>query len=140
MYTSGDRVSNMPFRSKEFLDFTRAWGIKATTSSPTFSQSNGQAERFVQTLKRMLTKAQADRQDPYLAHLDYRNSPISGLSYSPTQMLMSRRLRSKVPAAPQLLVPSVVDAHPSLRKRKQCQKQYYDVAPSLVVMERCFFQ
>jgi len=47
---------NMPFRSKEILDFTQAWGIKATTSSTTFFQSNGQAERFVQTLKRMLTK------------------------------------------------------------------------------------
>jgi len=45
--------NNMPFRSKEFLDFTRAWDIKATTSSPTFFQSNDQAERFVQTLKRM---------------------------------------------------------------------------------------
>ena len=74
----------------------------------------------------MLTKAQADRRDPYLALLDYRNSPISGLCYSPAQMLMSRRLRSKVPAAPQLLVPSVVDAHPSLRKIQQRQKQYYD--------------
>ena len=71
-------------------------------------------------------EAQADRRDPYLALLDYRNSPISGLSYSPAQMLMSRRLRSKVPAAPQLLVLSVVGAHPSLRKRQQRQKQYYD--------------
>ena len=98
MYTSGDRVSNMPFRSKEFLDFTRAWGIKATTSSPTFSQSDGHAVRFVQTLKRMFAKAQVVRRDSYLALLDYRNSPISGLSYSPAQMLMTRRLRSKVPA------------------------------------------
>jgi len=39
---------------------------------------------------------------------------------------MSRRLRSKVPAAPQLRVPSVVDAHPSLLNRQQRQKQYYD--------------
>jgi len=41
-------------------------------------------------------------------------------------MIMSRCLRSKVPGAPQLLVLSVVDAHPFLRKRRQRQKQYYD--------------
>jgi len=73
----------------------------------------------------MLTKAQADLRDPYLALLDYHKSPISGLSYSPAQMLISRRLRSKVAAAPQFIVPSVVDAHPSLRKRQR-QKQYYN--------------
>jgi len=44
-------------------------------------------------------------------------------------MLMSRCLRSKVPAAPQLLVPSVVDAHLSLLNRQQRQKQYYDRGP-----------
>jgi len=41
-------------------------------------------------------------------------------------MLMSRRLRSKVPEAPQLLVPSIVDAHPSLLNRQQHQKPEYD--------------
>ena len=37
---------NMPFNSHEFLTFTKEWGILLTTSSPTYSQSNGQAERF----------------------------------------------------------------------------------------------
>jgi len=63
--------------TRGFLYFTQVWVIKA--SSPTVGWSNGQAERFVQTLKRMLIKAQADRRDPYLAPSDYRNSPISDL-------------------------------------------------------------
>ena len=55
---------NMPFNSHEFLTFTKEWGILLTTSSPTYSQSNGQAERFVQTLKRMLQKADRSWQRP----------------------------------------------------------------------------
>ena len=42
---------NMPFLSNEFLTFANTWGIKTTTSSPTYSQSNDQAERCVQTIK-----------------------------------------------------------------------------------------
>ena len=42
---------NMPFGRREFEDFAYEWGIKTTTSSPTYAQSNGQAERCVQTLK-----------------------------------------------------------------------------------------
>ena len=45
---------NMPFGSREFKDFGHEWGIKTTTSSPTYAQSYGQAERFVQTLKGLL--------------------------------------------------------------------------------------
>ena len=47
---------NMPFGSREFKDFAHEWGIKTTTSSPTYAQSNGRAERFVQTLKGLLIK------------------------------------------------------------------------------------
>ena len=87
---------NMPFGSREFKDFAYDWGIKTTTSSPTYAQANGQAERFEQTLKGLLKKADEEGRDPYLALLEYRNTPISGLQYTPSQMLMSRLLRSKL--------------------------------------------
>jgi hypothetical protein len=60
---------NMPFGSHEFLEFAREWGVKITTSSPTYAQSNGQSERFVQTIKNMLKKADEVGRDPYLALL-----------------------------------------------------------------------
>ena len=40
------------FTSQEFKDITKAWGIQHTVTSPTNAQSNGQAECFVQTIKK----------------------------------------------------------------------------------------
>ena len=111
--------NNMPFGSHEFKDFVHVWGIKTTTSSPTYAQSNGQAERFVQTLKGLLKKADEEGRDPYIALLEYRNTPSSGLQYTPSQMLMSRLLRSELPTKQSLLQPKVVQAHDDLTRRQQ---------------------
>ena len=53
---------NMPYASKEFHQFASEWNIKLTTSSPLYPQSNGQSERFVQTVKQMLKKTERRRQ------------------------------------------------------------------------------
>ena len=44
------------FSSFEFKKFSDHYGFKHTTSSPYFSQSNGQAERCVQTVKNLIKK------------------------------------------------------------------------------------
>ena len=64
-----------------------------TTSSPTYPQSNGQAERAIQTMKQALCEAHEDGTDVQLATLAYRNSPMSGMTLSPAQLLMNRRLK-----------------------------------------------
>ena len=79
---------------------TKEWRIKLTTSSPLYPQSNGQSERAVQTIKNLLKKASEEGRDPYLALMAYRNTPVTGMSYSPAQMLMSRSLNTKVPTLP----------------------------------------
>ena len=85
---------NMPFQSREFLTFVKEWNFKTTTSSPKYPQSNGQVERTIQTLKRILKKAEYENKDSYLALLEYRNIPRADLLYFPAQILMSKRLRS----------------------------------------------
>ena len=64
------------FRS-EFKDFARKWGFDHIQSSPHHHQSNGEAERFVRTIKDTLTKAYQSGQDPDMALLCYRLTPLN---------------------------------------------------------------
>ena len=61
------------FRS-EFKEFARQGGFEHIQSSPHHHQSNGEAERFVRTIKDTLTKAQQSCQDLGMALLCYRST------------------------------------------------------------------
>ena len=58
------------YSSQEFKDFACAWDFEHITSSPLYPQSNGLAERTVQTAKALMDKAHAQRTDPYLSLLE----------------------------------------------------------------------
>ena len=114
---------NMPFNSKEFDEFAKKWGFKQTTSSPTYAQSNGMSEKAVQTVKRILKKAD----DPYIGLMEYRNTPVTGMTYTPSQLLMSRIARTKIPISQELLLPAVAsEAKQQLVQQQKRQKQNYD--------------
>lgn len=49
-------------------------------------------------------------QDPYLTLLSYRSTPLKN-GYSPAELLMGQRLRTKLPTVPEKLVPQVPDVH-----------------------------
>lgn len=100
------------------------------TSSPEYPQANGQAERAVQTIKSMMKKASASKQDMYTCILVYRSTPIDDLGGSPAQLLMGRRVRSTLPMTKKLLHPEVISRnqiHRSLKKRQESQVKYHDV-------------
>ena len=88
---------NISFTSRQFHSFAADWDLAVKTASPKFPQANDQSERTIQTIKQILRKAYEDNRDPYIALLQYRNTPVSGFSYSLVQLLMSRRLRDKLP-------------------------------------------
>ena len=46
-----------PLNSQEFADYLSSHGVKHTTSSPHYPQSNGFIERHIQTVKNLLYKA-----------------------------------------------------------------------------------
>ena len=94
------------FSSQEFETFAKSWDFKHVTSSPLHSQGNGVAERCIQTVKKLFTKAKQSGSDPYISILEYRNSPLS-CGKSPAQLLMSRELRSILPLTSGHLKPKV---------------------------------
>ena len=117
------------FSSDEFRQFSKDYNMEHRTSSPLYPQSNGMAERPVQTVKTLLKKAIHDKKDPYIALLDYRNTPLSECLGSPTQRLMGRRTRTLIPTTDNLLKPKTINPRTvqnELQKRKAIQKYYYD--------------
>ena len=73
------------FTSGDFAKFSEVYGFTHLASSPHHPQSNGEAERAVQTVKNLLKKAG----DPYTAFLNYRAAPLQQGS-SPAELLMGR--------------------------------------------------
>ena len=116
-----------PFNSEDFKAFSVEWDFHHVTSSPYHAQSNGRAENAVKTCKSLLIKARADKRDPLLALLEWRNTPSEGMNASPVQLLYGRRTRTRLPVTKSLLVPQVISDVPEMIKfRKQKQKFYYD--------------
>ena len=81
------------FSSDAFKQFSSQWNFSHITVSPYHPQANDLAEKFVQIVKRLLTKAKEAKSDPYLSLLEYRNTIIDNIATS-AQLLMSQRLRS----------------------------------------------
>ena len=115
------------YTSREFTDFAQEWEFKHLSSSPHHSRSNGKSESAVKIVKHLFKKAIADNKDPWLALLDYRNTPTEGIMTSPCQRLMSRRTRTLVPVATNLLYPEVVSGvQDSIELKRQKAKSYFD--------------
>ena len=115
------------FCSEKFRVFAQTYQFHHKTSSPYHPQSNGKAERTVQTAKNLLKKAQEDQKDPYLnALLDFRNTPMNEQVGSPAQQLMGRFCQ---PQPTSRLEPKTIRAksvNRDIGKRQQQQKRYFD--------------
>lgn len=70
------------YNSREFKQFAESWGFQHVTWSPHYPQSNGLAEKTVQTAKRILTKAKEDKKDPYHPAYNNATTPTPGGSLS----------------------------------------------------------
>ncbi|XP_055916267.1 uncharacterized protein LOC129949066 [Eupeodes corollae] len=104
------------------------WGIDHVTSSPYFPRSNGLAERSVQTIKKLLKKCHETNSDLYVALLHYRTTRKGNIN-SPSELLMSRQLRTKLPVLNENLKPFNVDLDEHNKKIKLQQnktRDYYD--------------
>ncbi|XP_038075580.1 uncharacterized protein K02A2.6-like [Patiria miniata] len=120
------RTDNGPqYSLSEFSKFCKDYEIQHITSSPYNPQSNGEAERAVQTVKPPWKKCP----DRHLAVLDYRTTPLASCNISPAQLLMGRRPRNKLPTSKSLLRPKLYSTQ-EVKQRfdndKTKQQFYYD--------------
>ncbi|CAC5403653.1 unnamed protein product [Mytilus coruscus] len=117
--------SGPQFACREFAQFAKEYGFVHTTTSPHYPQANGQAERFVQTVKNLIKKSK----DPYKAMLDYRNTPLDEIELSSAQLHIGRRLKSSLPTSAPLLKPTFVNEQKVKKlynKRQQTQEYYFN--------------
>ena len=105
-------------------EFAERYCFTHMTSSPHYPQSNGLDKRTVKTVKKLISNTD----DPYLALLSYRATPLPWCGLSPAELLMGRRICTDVPQIKKYLTPD----WPHLKdfrkkdKYKLQQKQYYD--------------
>ncbi|UYV71968.1 K02A2.6-like [Cordylochernes scorpioides] len=86
------------FVGHEFQEFLRMNGIRHITSAPYHPQTNGQAERVVQTLKQLIRKNGWENISVTLprALFAMRTTPHGTTGLTPAELLMGRRLTTRM--------------------------------------------
>jgi len=77
------------FVSDRFQSFLSKWDVKHITSSPKYTQLNGEAERAVQTVKGLMKKDV----NIHAALCAYRDTPLAN-GYLPAELMFGRSLNS----------------------------------------------
>ena len=113
------------YTSAEFKNFMKQWQIEHRVSSPRNPQSNGMAERCVQTMKASLIKTMEEGEDVDLALLTYKTTPLSHELPLPAELLNSRKYKTLFPTR---VVPTRFQENykQTMDKRKQTQVQQYN--------------
>ena len=107
------------FSSQEFKTFASEYKFKHITSSPRYPQSNGMIERMIQTIKQCMTRCHAAGEDPHIAMLVYRATPLTNSIPSPAELLNGRPYRALLPRKTEALRSD----HQDIRERMILDKQ-----------------
>ncbi|CAF1110241.1 unnamed protein product [Adineta ricciae] len=130
------------FTSDEFVQFCERHGIRHLRTSPGHPQSNGQAERYVETVKSAITKGTADGgtlSDVLTKFLfSYRSTPHATTNVSPAELFLKRQLRTVL----DLVRPTATDVSSKTRARYQrnfdCKTRHRDFQSGDTVIVRDF--
>ena len=121
------RSDNGPqFASHLFAEFAKEWNFDHNTSSPRNPRSNGQAEAAVKIIKGLLNCAKYSGEDPYLALLAYRSTPIDAHLRSPAEMLYQRTIHTTLPQRIHHKYPHAADDRDRLNQRATQSAEYHD--------------
>lgn len=128
--------SGSQFTSREFKIFSQEWNFIHKIVSPKHHIGNGLAERYIQTVKRMLKKMIEERKDINLGLLIYRNTPVSNDGKTPAELLYNRKVKNVIPNC-RVYVEQKDDFRNELVRRQEIQKNYFDKhSKQLPVLEK----
>lgn len=110
------------FTGRPYKEMLEKYGVKHTTSSPRYPQSNGLAERMVQTVKNTIKKTKKSGTDLDVALMDLRATPVDQRLPSPAEMLFGRQIRTCLPSN-HPIIPSVINQNHMEERRQTMANQ-----------------
>ena len=129
-----------PFNSQEFTDYLSSHGIKHTTLSPHYPQSNGFIERHIQTVKNLLYKAMDAGTRSFQEVLsELRATKIRNNLPSPAEILHGRSLITGEPVTVDHAKVKVALIGRQIKDSQQYNKSHKVKSQrALVLGERCW--
>ena len=129
-----------PFNSQEFADSLSSHGVKHTTSSPCYPQSNGFIERHIQTVKNLLYKAiDAGVQSFQEVLSELRSTKIGNDLPPPAEILHGRSLITGEPVTVDHAKVKAVLIGRQIKDSQQYNKSHRVKSQrALVLGERCW--
>jgi len=106
------------FVNCELEELKLAWEFKHVTSSPSHHKWNGYVKAVIKVAKKVFKKDDSDNQGLWLALMDYRNTPTTGVQGGPVQQLMSRQTKTLISTTSKLSQPE--------SQKRQVAKCYHD--------------
>ena len=120
-----------PYQSRDWRKYAKRTGFKSVKCTPEHPQANGLAEKFMSTIVKVTHAALAEKKDPkeelqkFL--MMYRATPHSSTGKSPSELLLNRKIRIKVPGI--IKEPQAKEHKEAKEKHKEerrKQKEYAD--------------
>ena len=115
----------------ELADYARQAGFETDLCTPEHPQANGQAEKFMASVVKIMHASIAEGRDPKEEILKFllncRNTPHSSTGVTPASLMMNRDMNTKLPSIRKPLT----TAHPIQAQQKDAaakvkQKEYAD--------------
>ena len=127
-----------PYTSHEWKRFSKETGFESRPCTPEHPEGNGLAERFMSVLVKTVHAAKAQGKDPQVEVrrrvMNYRNTPHKSTSKTPAELIMNRRLRTKIPC---LVLSAEGRVHEEAREKdKETRRQRKGVRDSRRAQER----
>lgn len=123
------KTDNGPFfNSREFQSLAQTFGSKHRKITPRWPRANGEVERFVRTVKKVIKTATVERknwkQEMCRFLRNYRATPHTTTRVPPATVLFGRALKTKLPEIGMIRQDPEIHKHD--RKAKFKMKKYAD--------------